>query len=200
MCGLVAVRGVTELSLLGQAARAAARRGPHSYGWAWRTGAPGDDWQTSYGPGPLPEPPPQTGGCMLVVGHSRLATCGSRPGDMPPVSEAQPFIDDWLLVAHNGTVTDPDRIAGRHVDVDSQAILIALKAGQSVEEVFARIGDAPQAAIIANMTGFVVVRMPGRKRPAHPLWELDVPTGVYISSQPFHPACRLLPEGITCYD
>ena len=104
MCGLIAWVGemptdVAEMAFL------SGGRGPHQHGFATlRT-----HFETTKRMGPLSGPFVDDKGEPFgdfTIGHSRLATSGSRSGDLPPLEEAQPYIDLWgeLVIAHNGTI------------------------------------------------------------------------------------------------
>ena len=195
MCGLVGYAGppLAYHGRIDAAAAQAARRGPHSWGWAWWDGT---GWRTARGSGPLPALPDAATGAVAIVGHSRLATCGSTPGDTPPVRESQPFTAGRYLVAHNGTVADPAALAGRPVVVDSEAILAAMER-LSIDDITARMGPAPSALIVATADRVVLVRKPGDSLAAHPLYLLESDGARYACSRPFHPSCHLAAEGIT---
>lgn len=95
MCGLVAWVGEVPLDVK-EMAFLAGGRGPHQHGWVTIS----DQIIKRSAMGPLTGP--YLG--SFTIGHSRLATSGSYSGTLPDVQEAQPYVQDGLVVAHNGVI------------------------------------------------------------------------------------------------
>lgn len=108
MCGLIAWVGemptdLDDLCLLNGG------RGPHQHGWAIM-----DDFITvKKNMGPIK--PINYGN--FVVGHSRLATSGSYSGSLPDINEAQPYVHNNFVIAHNGILfTEENKQYANSVD------------------------------------------------------------------------------------
>lgn len=186
MCGLVVVLGVPPMDALALAVEGAGARGPHQHGWATR--AP-SGWRMTTGSGRLPLPP-TAGLPRAQVGHSRLATSTSRPGDRPSLGEAQPYTDGGqFLVAHNGTIAEP-----RHYRPDSLLLLAALIAGEPMLDVLAR-ADRPGALIWADRSARLhAARVDGPHTAGHPLYVGEGDGWALLSSSPINGG-RLLDAG-----
>jgi hypothetical protein len=95
MCGLIAWIGEVPEDI-DELCNLTGGRGPHQHGWAIL-----EDFVTlEKFVGPIK---PISHG-DYVVGHSRLATSGSHAGTLPPIIEAQPYLRDNLVIAHNGII------------------------------------------------------------------------------------------------
>lgn len=200
MCGLVCAVGSPQPEVVRALAARAAERGPHSYGWGFGrptgagTSVPGWEWRFDRGSGPLPAPTRAM--TEVVIGHSRLATTGSRPGDAPPSAEAQPVCIGGWVVAHNGDVPDIGALTDREVTIDTEAIALALDRGMPLDDVISALAGTPQALVVSSGPVTWAIRVPGKRRPAHPLWRVDIDGTVYLCSRPMRGGVEL-PEGVT---
>ncbi len=95
MCGLIAWIGAVP-SDVDEMARLAGGRGPHQHGYVTIS----DTIERSTARGPISGPFHGS----FTIGHSRLATSGSRPGTLPDLEEAQPYVKKELVIAHNGVI------------------------------------------------------------------------------------------------
>jgi len=95
MCGLIAWIGAVP-SDIEEIARIAGGRGPHQHGYVTIS----DTMERRTARGPLTGPFAGS----FTIGHSRLATSGSRPGTLPDLDEAQPYVQNGLALAHNGVI------------------------------------------------------------------------------------------------
>lgn len=194
MCGLIATIGVVPRALYVEGVTAAARRGPHSWGWAEHEG----DWKVERGKGRLS---PRKDPSLLAVGHSRLATSSSTPGDTPPAAEGQPLLRDGWVFAHNGA-SSSNLCDGYPAPSDSHAIFAAILT-HGMNPDFARtfrdlLGGAPHAMILAHPDrGLTAIRVDGDNVPAHPLYLQDATPGGIISSGRPSKHAILLPVGAT---
>lgn len=198
MCGIVVLAGKVPPHIEVIAISGAAARGPNTHGWAFRDEQEG--WTVLRYPGRLIyQTYPRISGIRsiskgaLYIGHSRLATVGSRPGDAPPLHEAQPYVSRGeFLVAHNGTV--PDTVSLRQKGrVDTEMLLAELEAGRDPSGMLGRAGS-PQAAVWATGAAVAACRMNGTDIPANPLYVLRGRGWVAVSSGEL-PAGKLLPAG-----
>jgi hypothetical protein len=190
MCGLVALCGPVPVSVAETAIAGARRRGPHQSGWAVLDPDFGQ-WQLEWSPEPLAATTLQG---PIHVGHSRLATTSGRPGDAPPLHEAQPYCDATagVVIAHNGTCP---KVHARHpgILVDTMALLVEDGGVPALARLLAN-EDAPQAAIVADVDGRVWTIRTGRV--PHPLYRLDGDGWLAISSGPMAAGSRLVPAGV----
>lgn len=181
MCGVTALVGSVPGDVVLAAVKGAARRGPHTNGWAYLDG---DGWRVERSAGRLGLP--KHAG-RVRVGHSRLATSGRRPGDAPPVEESQPYESGRYLIAHNGTVR------AAQTPVDSLEVLRRLETGSDPLSAF---DGSPQALIWAADGWLRAVRVPGDRLAAHPLYAAEGVAWWAVASGPL-PGGRLLGEGET---
>jgi hypothetical protein len=72
----------------------------------------------------------------FVIGHNRAATRGIVNTD-----NAHPFVEDNIILVHNGTLRDESNLTSEKTDVDSHAIAHAFK-GKSYAEVLPEINGA----------------------------------------------------------
>lgn len=196
MCGIVVLSGAVPLPVTAMAIAGAGARGPHTHGWA--TSNDSDGWTVLRFPGRL------VYGTLpslyathikdIYIGHSRLATSGSRAGDVPAVAESQPYVaSGTYLVAHNGTI--PDAISRRkRGEVDTQALLRGLEAGSAPVAMLWRAG-LPQAVVWAVEASVYASRINGKTFPAHPFYVARGKDWLAASSGPI-PGGKLLPAGI----
>jgi predicted glutamine amidotransferase len=204
VCGLVAFTPSVPRTVLYKALPRVAARGPHSYGWAWF------DKDNSYtvaeqGAGPLVRIPVKSAGAPVTVGHSRLATSTDTSGSVPSPLEGQPLISERQILAHNGNSNDPSLLAhSTGAPHDSSAIFV-LAQQLGIWEL-ARpdkhflFGGSPHALILAtnSRASIFVLRVPGDKIPAHPLYQTTFPGGgVLVSSTPALASSTLLEDGLT---
>lgn len=191
MCGLVALVGDVPAAVARTAVIGAARRGPHSHGWAVDAG----EWKIGRDYGPM-MPADYPAGTAMRIGHCRLATCGSAPGDAPPLEESMPFAYAGAVLAHNGTVTDPEaHCGGRPCPVDSWAILYRA-VDDGLEAAFDKASDGPHAALFAMHGQLFGIRVAVPGTPAHPLHAVRTDRWAAISSGRL-PGGRLLDVGVT---
>lgn len=208
MCGLVAKSGVVPAVAWYAALSAARARGPHSYGWAGRSGS---GWVTQRGPGPLRRPgaplATSAAGMGTVIGHSRLATSSSERGGLPDPHEGQPILPPpatevpaggWLM-AHNGSSLHPALTNGQTAPEDTRGLLAL-----AMEEGITALADprlhdlydgAPHALLIAYGPTLYALRVDGTHRRAHPLYSARFPDGWLLSSAPAATESELLPPG-----
>lgn len=202
MCGLigfVTTGGKVDLLYLHELAALAERRGPHAFGFAWRTKSIGEP-QVFKMPGPYSTDPDKldlAGDALALIGHARLSTSGTADD----LENNQPLHVDPILIAHNGTVADFKTVAAQHklrlkTDCDSEALgrlIVSLHGslGFRVERAIKEVGGEQSHALLAltYARGFVVFRR------GHPLYEIHRPEGVYFSSWPPDKTAKLLPEG-----
>jgi len=76
------------------------------------------------------------GNGRYVAGHNRAATRGTINND-----NAHPFVENNIVLMHNGTLTETSNLTKEKVDVDSHAIAHALSSG-TPEEVIPTINGA----------------------------------------------------------
>jgi hypothetical protein len=197
MCGLVALVGPVPAPVAAAAVRGASRRGPHSHGWAAYEAGSDAGWAVVRGRGPL-RPPPALGG--RLVGHSRLATNGTAPGDVPPLDESMPFIERGHLFAHNGVVYDGWWYGP--VTVDSLAAMLrglaaSTEGGAALQAGLEEASDGPSAAVWGDPEGRLwAARYAGRALPPQPLYRASGAGWTAVSSGVL-PNGRLVPEGVT---
>jgi hypothetical protein len=189
MCGLIVLRGNVPMVVRGAAVRGAGARGPHSWGAAaWRPSS--QTWGRVVGAGRLMRVP--VAGDQMVVGHSRLATSTSSPGDAPDPAEGQPLVDGPLMVAHNGTLSAAEQKPWMTVP-DSLSLLEGLRAGISPAERLTAT-RAPQAALWSDGRRLWAGRWDGGGVPAHPLWAIGWEDWLAVSSGYF-PGAIMLASG-----
>jgi predicted glutamine amidotransferase len=195
MCGIFAYTGITpKADVLTAAALEAGRRGPHGHGWIARQadGSYREHRQLGALNGDVglltSGPPPRA-----VLGHARLATVG----DWADINQLQPITVDGHAVAHNGTVYNSPTLGSALLPTDSAALAFQYAMGREQ-------GHAPAAALarvleIAEQVSWAIVILDRdgqliAHRHRHPLYQLRIPWGVYLSSRPFADGCQLLPE------
>lgn len=202
MCGLVVLAGAVPAHIEASAILGAGARGPHSHGWAFRDHQ--DGWTVLRYPGRLVygTRPDRLGIQVraesgLYIGHSRLATSGARAGDVPPISESQPYVASGkYLIAHNGTI--PDEISGRKPgEVDSRMLLRGLETGVPPLKMLHRAGR-PQALIWTVGSAVLALRIDGKDQEAHPLYLVQGKGWRAISSGLVSRG-MLIPEGEVVY-
>jgi asparagine synthetase B (glutamine-hydrolysing) len=196
VCGIFGFTGpgAPDPELLAAAACEAGRRGPHGHGWATRY--PGGTFtvRREFGPVTANLPALLRVAAPAVLGHARLATTGSwdDPEGLQPVTCGR------HAIAHNGTVYNPADVApGADVATDTHALAIAYETERflggtpagSLAAVVARADQRAWAIVVLDADGTLVGHRHG-----HPLHAYRDPTGLYLSSRPFHPGCTLLPE------
>lgn len=190
MCGLTGFVGEPPADVVERAVAGAARRGPHTHGWATWAG----EWGVRHGDGPLT---PSVVPGLATVGHSRLATSGRQPGTVPSAADGQPLLLDGHVLAHNGRVTNDEILDTFPAAIDSGSLLAAICAGELVQDLLDVASDGPHALIVGAPTGdLTVARWAGRNgRPAHPLYFAGGRSWSVVSSAPL-PGGALLAEGI----
>lgn len=190
MCGLTAFIGEPPPELIGLACAGAAKRGPHSHGWATYAG----EWAVRYGAGPIT---PAVVPGLSTIGHSRLATSGRQPGTVPDAADGQPLVLDGHVLAHNGRVTNAELLDTFPASIDSGSLLAAMVAGELVQDLLAVASHGPHALIVGAPTGdLTVARHHGADDyPAHPLYLATGRGWSVVSSAPI-PNSRLIPEGV----
>ncbi|ONK13230.1 hypothetical protein [Streptomyces sp. MP131-18] len=189
MCGIFAYTGrrAPDVELLTEAARYAARRGPHAHGWA------GPDTPPHRALGPLdPEDCRKITG-RAVLGHARMATVG------PPtlVDGIQPIDADGHLIAYNGTVTNPGDLAPELCPTDTIAVARAYArhraSGEGTRAALSAVLEVARARswalVILDRTGQVLTH-----RHRLPLFRCTTTDGIYLSSGRFTPEATPTPE------
>lgn len=73
----------------------------------------------------------------FIVGHNRAATRGSVNTD-----NAHPFVEDHIILVHNGTLLEQANLTDKKTDVDSHAIAHALAAEEDPGKVLKEINGA----------------------------------------------------------
>jgi hypothetical protein len=141
----------------------------------------------AYDAGSLPGRPPPPPGTILI-GHSRLATSTSRPGDLPDPAEGQPLTsqDGCCAVAHNGAGTNAGLLKrASRTPRDSSGLLELLVAGGpgALLEQEELLDGAPHAVLLAYPGLIAAWRRPGPRRDAHPLYLLRYPDGGWLVTQ-----------------
>lgn len=76
-------------------------------------------------------------GGMISFGHNRAATRGAVSSE-----NAHPFVEDNIVLIHNGTLTSHSNLTKESVSVDSHAITHALQENDDIEEVVKKINGA----------------------------------------------------------
>jgi glutamine phosphoribosylpyrophosphate amidotransferase len=209
MCGIFAFAGggAPHPELLALAATQAARRGPHSHGWAAleRT-----VMTTHHELGPI-------GDCTSckadglrdrweprILGHSRLATFGApdnADGTQPILRDSRNVPENRLphAIAHNGNAYNAADIDSKLAKTSDTVVLAelysALRAAnrtpsQALQGVVNVADQKAWALVVLDATGELVAHRHGL-----PLFRLTHPTGVYISSVAFAGA-EALPEDV----
>jgi len=178
-------------TLIVQLAQRNDRRGPHAFGFAWRTekGGVGHYKQPGSIAHNLRELRP-LGGASSAIVHTRWATMG----DPQENANNHPFeiTTDKLLVA-NGTLTDVDTMVDDYglrmrTDCDSEAIArrfaqrrirkLGLRLAASIEDALQYTSKAALSAAVLTDSALAVVRA------GKPLWYLPTWEGTYFSSLP----------------
>ena len=193
MCGIFAYHGpaAPDPGLLAAAAVEAGRRGPHGHGWVIRhpDGTLAEHRQLGQLNGDLRHLQAAPG---PVLGHARLATFGSStdPGCFQPVVAA------GHALAHNGNVYNAAELAaGTATDTHALAAAYALlrgagvPPGRALAAVLDRAEQTSWAIVILDAGGSLLAH-----RHYHPLYVRTAGDEVYLSSRPFHRACKLLPD------
>ena len=189
MCGMFGYSGdrPPDPALLHRIAGAAARRGPHSWGFAVvRHGSPARYVYPSAYPGTLPA---AALGHTAIIGHFRLATTG----DYHAITQAQPLADARHAIVHNGVIPHPETYAGvdrLETGSDSEAVLVLLRQGYTLTEIRDRLAlvhpTIRQAMLALGRDGTVQAATAG-----HPLWVLETETGRYYGSVPLDGMTRI---------
>ena len=187
MCGIVVIVGRPPSRAAQVAMAGAAQRGPHQHGWGFRYGD--GDWRVLRRDGRL-EPPPALTDCM--IGHARLATSSRRPGDRPPLDEAQPFEAGRAIIAHNGTI--PEGQVPDDVDVDSRLTLRAILDDRDPLEVLI-VAGRPGVLVWSDGPTLWAARVDGDTIGAHPFWIRTGP-GWLLGSSGRMPGADLLEPGV----
>ena len=73
----------------------------------------------------------------IIIGHNRAATRGAVRTE-----NAHPFVEDNIILVHNGTLYDHTNLTKAKVEVDSNAIAHALSGGADPKEVLPTIRGA----------------------------------------------------------
>lgn len=195
MCGLFGFYGTRspDPELLTSAAAAAGRRGPHGCGWATRT-PPMVGLERTCHPGPLTDQLDTVRQIRAtsVLGHARLATVG----DWRQLDQLQPITVAGYALAHNGVIDNPGELAGPDHPTDSIALAHAYAALRAeglhpftaLDKLVAAADQRAWAIAVLDTNGRLYAH-----RHYHPLWRLDTPRGIYLSSQQFDPAAQLVP-------
>jgi glutamine phosphoribosylpyrophosphate amidotransferase len=158
-----------DVSLLGQAALLASRRGPHAFGFAWRVNGA---FQARRFPGPAERnlsALKEVAG--PVIGQCRLATDGTGR----VMNNHQPLVGGDAALVHNGNVDNAPSIF-KTLDYhpmtqsDSEAILAGLLRTQGalrerLRRSLATVPPNPLAVIVLSEQGLTVVRR------WHPLYQ-----------------------------
>lgn len=77
------------------------------------------------------------GNGRFVMGHNRAATRGA-----PSTDNAHPFVEENIILMHNGTIFNQEGLSTKKVEVDSHAICHALAESGDIEEVVQKINGA----------------------------------------------------------
>lgn len=111
----------------------------------------------------------------FVIGHNRAATRGEVNTD-----NAHPFVEENIILVHNGTLWDTKGITDKEVKVDSNAIAHAL-VSSTPEEVFPKVNGA-FACVWFNTTTQKLYAIRNKDRP---LFILENTDNYFLSSEPF---------------
>ena len=95
MCGLVAWIGAVPADVA-EIAKLSGARGAHQHGFVTVS----DSMKRRTGKGQLSAPFDGS----FTIGHSRIATSGAYSGTLPDPEEAQPYVQNDLVIAHNGVI------------------------------------------------------------------------------------------------
>lgn len=195
MCGIFAYYGTRppEPELLHRAAAGAAQRGPHAHGWA------GTGIEDHRAQGPMDPLAAAAVPALQLVGHARLVTSGRR--DDP--AGVQPIRADGHLLVHNGTVTDPSRLA-HSTGLDSfpsdSALLARLYAdlrtkgltrNEAMDELVDQSAMTRYVIVVLDADGSLVASRRGL--PLHRL--TTAPTDLYLSSGQISDGSEMVPAG-----
>ena len=202
MCGLigfVSTGGTVDLEYLHQLAALAERRGPHAFGFAWKT-------KHVEEPKLFKMPRPYStaseklnlaASALSLIGHARLGTSG----DIDKPEDCQPLHVGPILLAHNGTVSNFRDIALQrklqlNTGCDSELLgqLIVGFTGSlqyRIERAIKEVGgEQPHALLVMTYTKSLIAFRRG-----HPLYEARRAEGIYLCSWPPDGSAKLLPEG-----
>jgi asparagine synthetase B (glutamine-hydrolysing) len=95
VCGLIAWIGAVPADV-SEMAKLSGARGAHQHGFV----SISDSITKRAGSGSLAAPFVGS----FTIGHSRLATSGAYSGTLPDPQEAQPYVQNDLVIAHNGVI------------------------------------------------------------------------------------------------
>lgn len=194
MCGIFAFTGThPDAGMLAAVINGASRRGPHGHGWAVITDASTrirrhlgrlDAYTTD-------AVTDASGLSGTLLGHARMATVGAWDNK----DNLQPIAAGNITVAHNGVITNPDALYP-NAPTDSIALTRAYRIMrnnnftpvQAIEKIIATADQQAWALVIAD-DGHVYAH-----RNRHPLYVVEQPEGMYMSSHRFHPHAVPVPE------
>lgn len=185
MCGLIYIARSGPLHDISALVEQIGRRGPHSHGIATYNG----QWQVTYDHGPLKFLPEND--WTVLLAHSRLATSGAYPGDLPDPSEGQPIHHGGMIIAHNGTLKHHHN---PYVSDTRKAVYFHTETINDIPAALTPHDGAPQAAIALNTTTLQGITHRTGNNGGHPLYETRTPTAHIIASIPTHQA-HLIPAG-----
>lgn len=178
MCGLFGFVGTKpDLETLAAVARAAAGRGPDSWGILYDDG---DGLRVDRYPGQFrggPDDLRAVENVSIVLGHARLATMSSTE-----LANAQPMLGKTCGIGHNGNIYQHRTMASLYgledaleTDCDSELALRLLEAGK-VREAFGTMGAIPYAFMAHRGDSFLVCSG------GQPLYATEKPEGIYYCS------------------
>jgi glutamine phosphoribosylpyrophosphate amidotransferase len=192
MCGLFAFYGKKiEPAMLAYAAEQAFRRGPEAIGFAY-LGKQKIERKVFLELAPaiktlwdIQVP--------VVIGHCRLATSGKRT-----IGDAQPIVQNGLILAHNGTVPNYRQLGLKlRTGCDSEAILKLSTSGNSTRQFEAAVNSA-LVKTQQTLRNYAVIISDGKQlvysRRYHPLYRHKAPGGYYLCSFPLNKKSELVPE------
>ena len=188
MCGLYGFTGkAARMETLRQVAKVAMRRGGDAFGVYHRHKGrnPSLSHRVSKHQNPVIDMIDASTGANFVIGHARMATCGSAY----EVKEAHPFHRGRVILAHNGILWNDTELAREHgvrpktsCDTEVLALICAKFYEQSndlVDSVRRTIELAPGAALLVTAEDSDLL-VAGRH--GNPLVEIERPEGLYLCS------------------